>query len=72
MVKRISKNAIRVKVKINCLNLLYPSVSALHVCPAWLRSWLARQDVWGSISSLAATISEIGYLLLPSGDMTEI
>ena len=27
---------------------------------------------WGSIPSLAATISEIGYLLLPSRDMAEI
>ena len=52
----------------------------------WLRSWLAEQEVrgsiprlatWisevrGSIPRLAAWISEIGYLLLPSRDMAEI
>ena len=31
-------------------------------------AWLAEQEVRGSI----ATISEIGYLLLPSRDMAEI
>ena len=35
-------------------------------------SWLAEQEVRGSIPGLAATISEIGYLLLPSRDMAEI
>ena len=34
-------------------------------------SWLVEQEVWGSILGLAATISEIGYLLLPSRDMVE-
>ena len=34
-------------------------------------SWLAEQEVRGSIPGLAATISEIGYLLLPNRDMTE-
>ena len=29
------------------------------------------QEVWGSILGLAATISEIGYLLLPCCDMAE-
>ena len=38
----------------------------------WLRSWLAEQEVWGSISPLATWISEIGYLPLPSRDMAEI
>ena len=37
----------------------------------WLSSWLVEQVVWGSISGLATTISEIGYLLLPSHDMAE-
>ena len=36
-----------------------------------LSSWLAEQEVRGSIPGLAATISEIGYLLLPSRDMAE-
>ena len=38
----------------------------------WLSSWLAEQEVRGSIPGLATWISEIGYLLLPSRDMTEI
>ena len=38
----------------------------------WLSSWLAEQDVRGSIPRLATWISEIGYLLLPSRDMAEI
>ena len=38
----------------------------------WLSSWLAEQEVWGSIPQLATWISEIGYLLLPSSDMAEI
>ena len=37
-----------------------------------LSSWLAEQEVRGSIPSLAATISEIGYLLFPSRDMAVI
>ena len=36
-----------------------------------LSSWLAEKGVQGSIPGLAATISEICYLLLPSRDMTE-
>ena len=32
----------------------------------WLSSWLAGQEVRGSIPRLATLISEIGYLLLPS------
>ena len=38
----------------------------------WLSSRLAEQEVRGSIPGLAATISEIGYILLPSRDMAEI
>ena len=38
----------------------------------WLSSWLAEQEVRGSIPGIAATISENGYLLLPSRDMAEI
>ena len=38
----------------------------------WLSSWLAEQEVRGSIPSLATWISEIGYLLLPSRRMAEI
>ena len=38
----------------------------------WLSSWLAEQEVRGSIPGLATWISEIGYLLLPSVDMAEI
>ena len=37
----------------------------------WLSSWLAEQEVRGSIPRLATLISEIGYLLLPSRDMAE-
>ena len=39
----------------------------------WLSSWLAEQGVDrpGSKPGLATWISEIGYLLLPSRDMTE-
>ena len=35
-------------------------------------SWFAEQEVRGSIPGLAATMSEIGFLLLPSRDMAEI
>ena len=38
----------------------------------WLRFWLAQKEVRGSIHSLAATISKVGYLLLPSHDIAEI
>ena len=38
----------------------------------WLSSWLAEQEVRGSIPGLATWISEIGYLLLPSRDMAGI
>ena len=38
----------------------------------WLSSWLAEQEVRGSIPHLATLISEIGYLRLPSRDMAEI
>ena len=38
----------------------------------WLNSWLAEQEVRGSISRLAAWISEIGKFLLPSRNMAEI
>ena len=38
----------------------------------WLSSWLAEQDVRGSIPRLTTWISEIGYLLLPSRHMAEI
>ena len=39
----------------------------------WLSCWLAEQAMWSSISGLTATISEIGYYLLPpSHDMAEI
>ena len=38
----------------------------------WLSSWLAGQEVRGSIPGLATWISEIGYLLIPSRDMAEI
>ena len=37
----------------------------------WLSSWLTEQGVWGSIPGLTTWISEIGYLLLPSRDITE-
>ena len=37
----------------------------------WFSSRLAAQEARGSIPGLAATISEIGYLLLPSRDMAE-
>ena len=38
----------------------------------WLSSWLAEQEVRGSIPGLASWISEIGYLLLQSRDMADI
>ena len=34
--------------------------------------YTAQQEVWGWIPGLIATISEIGYLLILSRDMTEI
>ena len=37
----------------------------------WLSSWLAEQEVRGSIPGLTSTISEIGYLQLSSRDMAE-
>ena len=37
----------------------------------WLSSWLTEQEVRGSISGLAATISEICYLLHPSRDIAK-
>ena len=36
------------------------------------KSWVAEQEVWGSIPGLTVTISEIGYLLLPCRDLAEI
>ena len=39
------------------------------VVAEWLSSWLAEQEVRGSIPYLANWISEIGYLLLQSRDM---
>ena len=38
----------------------------------WLSSWLAEQEVRGSIPGLATWISEIDYLQLPSRDMAGI
>ena len=38
----------------------------------WLSFWLAEKEIRGSIHSVATTISEIGYLLLPSRDIAEI
>ena len=38
----------------------------------WLSSWLAEQEVRGSIPHLATWISEIDYIPLPSRDMTEL
>ena len=38
----------------------------------WFSFWLAEKEVRGSIYSLAATISEIGYILLQSRDIAEI
>ena len=49
-----------------------------HICEncvhstSTLSSWLAEQEVRGSIPGLATWISEIGYLLLPRSDMAEI
>ena len=37
-----------------------------------LSSWLAEQGVWGSNPGLTTTMSEIGFLLLPSHDITDI
>ena len=49
------------------LAVLYPPFLA-----ELLSSWLAEQEVRGSIPHLATWISEIGYLPLPSRDMAEI
>ena len=38
----------------------------------WLSSWLAEEGILGFNLVLATSISEIGFLLLPSGDITEI
>ena len=38
----------------------------------WLSFRIAEKEVRGSIHSLAATILEIGYLLIPSRDIAEI
>ena len=38
----------------------------------WLSSWLAEQEARGSILGLAATIAEIGYLLLLDKSRYEI
>ena len=61
------------------LSILLKVVSGLHFIPRkiripmvlWLSSWLAEQEVKGSIPGLAATISEIGYLLLLCRDTAE-
>ena len=42
------------------------------VVAEWISSWLAEQEVRGSIPRLATWISEIGYLPLQSRDMAEI
>ena len=42
------------------------------VVAEWLSSWLAEQEVRGSIPRLATWISEIGYLPVLSRDMAEI
>ena len=36
----------------------------------WISCWLAEQDLGGSNHGLGSSISEIGYLLLPSRDMS--
>ena len=41
-------------------------------CCSGLSSWLVAQEVRSSIPRLAAMISKIGYLLLPSRNMAEI
>ena len=58
--------------------ILYTSICIKMCCchlnrstEQWLSSWLAEQEVRGSIAGLVATISEIGYLLLPCRDMAE-
>ena len=38
----------------------------------WLSSWLAEQEVRGSITRIGTWISEIGYLPLPNRDMAEM
>ena len=37
----------------------------------WLSSWFAKQAVQVLIPGLATTISEIGFVLLPSHDIAE-
>ena len=42
------------------------------MCDPGISSWHAEQEVQGPIPGFAATISESGYLLLPSRNVTEI
>ena len=54
-------------------NLPTPRNSRESVAVAeWLSSWLAEQEIRGSIPHLAPWISEIDYLPLPMRDMAEI
>ena len=53
--------------KMQVLNVIWGAALA-----EWFSSWLAKQEVRGSIPRLATWISEIGYLLLQTRDMAEI
>ena len=61
-----------------CNSLLNPTLHCVPRAPEgaavvkWLSSWLAEQEVRGSILGLTTWISEICYLLLPSRYMAEI
>ena len=50
---------------------LYIGALKAEVSDILFLSWLAEQEVRGSIPGFAVTISEIGYLLLPSRNMAE-
>ena len=51
------------------MHMWYPAKVQGVAVEWWLSSWLSEQEVRDSIPGLAATISEIGYFLLPSRGM---
>ena len=55
-----------------CSTMMHTRILLRVAVAEWLSSWLAEQEVRGSILGLATRILKIGYLLLPSRDMAEI
>ena len=52
-------------------NLAMTSSITGNSCVQWLSSWIFEQGVWGLNLGLTIMISEIGYLLLLSDNLTE-